>query len=131
MRTRLPDVREGKTLHFKILARGEENPYGSAEVKEVDGYVTLNPYPDGRLGEIFVKVGKAGDSAACFDSWAKQASHRLQEGCSVEQVFRTHVGERFGDSGTVRHVDGVARCTSILDLVAQVVLKRFGNREAA
>lgn len=129
---KLPDDRNGATLHFKILAREEEQPDGSATIKEVDGYLTLNLNPDGKtLRELFVRVGKAGASDALFDEWAKQASNRLQEGRTVEEVFSTHRHTNFGDSGKVQCVKGVTSCTSVLDLIAQVVLARFGTKEAS
>jgi len=129
---KLPDDRQGTTMHFKILARGEEQVDGSAEVKEVDGYVHMNYMPDGKsLRELFVRVGKPGSGDAMYDEWAKQASNRLQEGASVEDVFRTHVGTRFGDSGIVKCVKGIASCTSVLDLIARIVINRFGEEEAA
>jgi hypothetical protein len=132
MKEKLPDDRQGSTLHFKILSRGEERADGSSEVKEVDGYLTMNTCPDGKtLRELFVRVGKAGASDALLDEWAKQASNRLQEGASVDEVFRTHVGTRFGDSGAVKCVRGISSCTSVLDLISRVVIARFGAKEAA
>jgi len=129
---KLPDDREGSTLHFKILARGEDHIDGSIDVKEVDGYLTLNLNPDGEtLRELFVRVGKAGASDALLDEWAKQASKRLQQGCTVEEVFSTHRHTNFGDSGKVQCVKGVTSCSSVLDLIAQIVLQRFGFKEAA
>ena len=129
---KLPGDREGSTLHFKILARGEDLSNGSVAIKEVDGYLTLNLNPDGTtLRELFVRVGKAGASDALLDEWAKQASNRLQEGCTVEEVFSTHRHTNFGDSGKVQCVKGISSCTSVLDLIAQIVLARFGAREAA
>jgi len=131
MEEKPPNDREGTTLHFKILSRGEEQADGSADVKEVDGHLTLNLNPDGKtLRELFVRVGKAGSSNALYDEWAKQASNRLQDGNSVEEVFLTHRHTNFGDSGKVQCVKGVTSCTSVLDLIAQIVLQRFGAREA-
>jgi len=127
----LPDDREGTRVHFKILVR-DEHPDGSAEIRDTDGYLTMNVNPDGKtLREIFVVIGKAGSSEALLDEWAKQASNRLQEGATIEQVFRTHVGTRFGASGQVLCVPGVKSCTSVLDLISRVVIERFGEKESA
>lgn len=128
-KAKLPRDREGTTLHFKILARHNEQADGSAEIREVDGYLIMNLNPDGKtLREIFVRVGKAGGSDAMYDELAKQISHRLQEGVCVEEVFRPHVGTHFGDFGEVLGVRGIKRCRSVPDLIARVVIGRFGEK---
>lgn len=119
-REQLPEDRNGTRVHFKILVQ---------EDREVHGYLTMNTMPDGKsLREIFLSVGKAGSSEAMYDEWAKQVSNRLQEGATVEQVFRTHVGTQFGDRGYLaKPIDGIKQCTSVLDLVSRIILVRFGG----
>jgi hypothetical protein len=130
MSEKLPGDRTGVTMRFKIHARGEERADGSSDVREVRGYLIMNTFPDGqRLREIFVRVGKPGSSDAMWDEWAKQTNMRLQSGASVEDVFRRHIGTRFGDSGRVDCVKGIKRCTSVLDLIAQITIQRFGAKE--
>jgi hypothetical protein len=125
----LPKDRAGDTLHFRILVRDEDR-HGVATVRTVGGHLHLNKNPDGTtLREIFARTGKAGSGEAWLDEWAKQVNARLQDGRSVEQVFRTHVGTRFGDSGMVQGVREVTSCTSILDLIARIVISRFGTQE--
>lgn len=122
---KLPDDREGARVHFTILVRDEHE----ATPNEVDGYVTMNLMPDGKsLREIFVTVGKAGSSDAMYDEWAKQVSNRLQEGATVEKVFRPHVGTQFGDRGFLKtSIGGICKCTSVLDLISQIAIARFGD----
>lgn len=129
---KLPADREGKRLHFCILVR-EEQQDGSATTREADGYLTMNFMPDGKsLREIFVTVGKAGSSDAMYDEWAKQVSNRLQEGATVEQVFKPHRGTIFGDHGYLATpIDGIRQCSSVLDLISQIIIGRFGVKEAA
>lgn len=128
---KLPDDREGKRVHFKILVR-EDQQDDSVTVREADGYLTMNFMPDGKsLREIFVTVGKAGSSDAMYDEWAKQVSNRLQEGATVEQVFKPHRGTIFGDHGYLATpIDGITKCSSVLDLIAQIIIGRFGTKEA-
>lgn len=122
----LPDTREGVTVHFTVLHRVERDDR-SVTVEEIDGYWTTGQYPDGRLGEIFLKVGKPGFSEAMYDQWAIQASKRIQSGQSLEKVFGKHVGQRFDPYGAVQGVKGIDRCVSILDLVSRWVLGRYGT----
>jgi hypothetical protein len=126
---KLPRDRSGTNSHFKILVRHEKDD-GTVDIRESDGYLHMNVNPDGcTLREIFIRVGKAGGSDALLDEWAKQVSNRLQEGCTVEQVFKTHVGTIFGDAGIVQCVKGISSCTSVLDLISRIVLQRFGQKE--
>jgi hypothetical protein len=129
---KLPVDREGTTLHFKIHVRENERADGSADTRILSGYLTMNLNPDGEtLREIFVRLGKAGSRETFIDSWARQVSNRLQEGCSVEEVFRGEVNARFDDGGIVQGVKGFTSCTSVADLIARIVISRFGAKEAA
>lgn len=125
---KLPVDRDGKRIHFMILVR-EDQQDGTTTTREVDGYLTMNLMPDGKsLREVFVAVGKAGSSDAMYDEWAKQASNRLQEGATVEQVFKPHVGTQFGDRGYLETpVDDIKKCTSVLDLISRIILGRFAS----
>ena len=128
---KLPDDREGARLHFTILVRDEQQD-GTITNREVDGYLTMNTMPDGEyLREIFITIGKAGSSDAMYDEWAKQVSNRLQEGATVEQVFRPHVGTQFGDRGHLKTAIGsVRQCSSVLDLISKITIERFGEEAA-
>lgn len=128
---KLPDDREGVCIHFTIMARVNEQADGTADIEEIGGHLHLNLNPDGKtLREVFIRWGKPGSREAIVDEWAKQASMRLQEGVSVEDVFRPHIGTRFEPYGGVRGVGNVMNCTSVLDLIAKIVIKRFGTEAA-
>ena len=124
MRKRLPDTRDGATQKFQILARAED---GSTQ--EIEGYIQSGLYSDGRLGEIFVKVGKAGSTEALFDHWAIAVSVALQHGAPVEELMKKFTFTRFEPSGAVKSVEGIKRCTSPLDLVARWILSKYGKNE--
>jgi hypothetical protein len=126
-RERLPEDRAGTTVHFTILAR-EEGQDGTPSVREVKGYITSNTYPDGRLGEIFVRVGKAGSSEAWIDVWAIACSIALQRGATVDEVFGKFVGQRFEPSGSVKWLNGMTRCTSVVDAVSRYLIGKFGEK---
>jgi ribonucleoside-diphosphate reductase alpha chain len=126
-RERLPEDRTGTTTHFTILTR-EESQDGIPSVREVKGYITANTYPDGRLGEIFVRVGKAGSTEAWLDMWAVSCSIALQLGATVDELFSKFVGQRFEPSGSVKWLNGMTRCTSVVDMVAKYLLEKFGEK---
>lgn len=142
-RMRLPDFRPGKTLHFTIFATvpGGQPPGKGRKAKkrvsavpdrvvEVDGYVTTGLYPDGRLGEVFLRLGKPGGAFAVFDQWAIAFSMALQHGAGVDALCGKFVGSRFEPSGPTS-VPGIPRCTSVLDLACRWLLARYGAEARA
>jgi len=126
MRERLPDTREGATQKFKIIARALDGS-GTYEVK---GFVQTGEFADGRLGEVFVKIGKPGGSDAVYDGWATSTSIALQHGATADELMQKFVGTRFEPSGAVQDVAGILRCTSPLDLVARWILAKYGKKES-
>lgn len=133
MRERLPDDRSGKTRHFTILYREEKKtpegkPTSEVVLHEMKGYITANTYPDGRLGEIFVRVGKAGATEAWLDAWALSSSIALQHGAGVDELFGKFVGMRFEPSGAVKWMDGIDRCSSPPDLISRYLIKNYSNK---
>jgi len=135
MREKLPVDRSGITQKFTIITRKEEG--GEAKIEEVDIYLTANIYPldyvnearRGKLGEIFLRIGKAGHTEAVYGEWAKNASHALQYGISVDELFRKHVGTRFDPHGATTNPI-FKSCTSVLDLVSRWILLHYGSDEA-
>jgi ribonucleoside-diphosphate reductase alpha chain len=123
-RKRLPETRSGTTLKFKIVAKD-----GDDATKEVKGYIQTGEYEDGTLGEIFVKIGKAGSSEAVFDEWATAASIALQYGAPVSVILGKHAYTQFEPSGAVIGVPGITRCTSPLDLIARFLISKYTKGE--
>jgi hypothetical protein len=130
MRERLvPDenkeqTRPGVTQHFKIYTRG---PGG--EDLTVDGYVTTGEYADGRLGEVFVKIGKPGSHEAMYDQWAIAVSLGLQYGVPMRVLLDKHVNTQFEPRGAVQGVAGIKRCSSPLDLICKWLIQKYGDRD--
>lgn len=119
MRERIGEqTRPGVTLHFTIT---------DSAGRETDGYLTTGEYADGRLGEVFVKTGKAGSSAAMLDQWAIGVSMAIQYGAPLSVLLGKHVGTLFEPAGAVEGVEGIRRCTSPLDLICRYLLRRYGE----
>jgi hypothetical protein len=128
---------EGVTHHFTVTAKcdlhdpdsplkGDCERCGGEGVYAVKGYIIANPYPDGRLGEIFLNVGKTSSSEAWVDQWARAISFALQYGAPVDELFGKFVAQSFEPSGPTKNKK-IPRCSSILDYVAKWVLSTFGS----
>jgi hypothetical protein len=104
--------------------------------KGAPGYVSchlfLGFYPDGRLGELFVQLGREhrSDLAGGGFHWgAKMASLALQHGATVESVLRqmrydrdASGGRPHGADGPLKTLTGVTSLTDYLGLVIERVL---------
>jgi hypothetical protein len=137
MKERLEVDRSGITHHFTITAKCDQHDAGDvlqarcercggSGVYEVKGYITTNTYPDGRLGEIFVGIGKTSSSEAWVDQWARAASFALQYGAPVDEFFGKFIAQNFEPSGATKN-KRIPRCSSVLDYVARHILGKFGG----
>lgn len=123
MREKLAKERPGINHKFSIMAAVD------GKIVEYDGYLHMNVYEDGRLGEVFVRLGKPGDQHAWIDHWAISTSFALQYGTPVDELFWKFVGTRFEPSGPTKNAT-IPRCSSLLDYIARVVLLHFGNEDS-
>jgi ribonucleoside-diphosphate reductase alpha chain len=119
-REKLPDVRQGVNHKFTIFHMTPEG------LKELDGYIRTGCYPDGRLGEIFLTLGKPGDENAWADCLCIIISMALQHGMSIDDVFKKLKGQRFIPYGGTSNAE-ISQCTSILDYVARFILARYST----
>lgn len=127
MRERMGEERPGLTHHFVILTRVEDEN-GEPQILAVKGYIQTGTYPDGRLGEVFVKLGKIGHTTAWIDQWATAVSIALQYGAPVEDLFRKFVGTNFEPAGRTRN-PAIPKCTSLVDYTARFLLDKYGPKE--
>jgi len=93
-RVPLPDHRPGVTHHLTIQhADGE-----------LDLYLICNTYPDGRLGEVFVKAAKAGSRVhAYLDLLMLTLSVAIQSGVPLATLTSKYRGTRFPPEGRVNN----------------------------
>ena len=86
VRQRLPKTRTSRTFEFRVA--------------DCKGFVTVGEYPDGRPGEIFVRVSKQGSTlAGIMDAFAVSLSHGLQYGVPLSAFVEAFVGMRFEPAG--------------------------------
>lgn len=134
MRERLPETRGGVTHKAVIYAAPERclecgKPQGSGRVKV---FLTMNFFPDGRPGEVFVSADQSGSTLDGFgEAWGTAISMLLQHGVSLEELGRKFAFQQFEPSGRTECREiGLAR--SIVDYVMRWMLmeekKRKGER---
>ena len=101
VRRRLPRSRRSQTFEFRVA--------------DCKGFVTVGEYPDGRPGEIFVKVSKQGSTlAGIMDAFAISLSHGLQYGVPLSAFVETFVGVRFEPAG-ITDDPKIRIATSLMD----------------
>lgn len=103
VRKRLPKRRTSQTTSFAV---------GGAE-----GYLTASSYPDGGLGEIFLKFGKQGSTlAGLMDAFSLAVSVAVQYGVPLETYVEKFTNLRFEPAGLTDDPD-VRMAQSIMDYV--------------
>lgn len=121
-RERLPAERSGATHVFR-LAYSHKN--GDSDVMQF--YITTNTYPDGRLGEVFMKADRPGSLASgTLDTACTFLSMMLQYGVPLEVCLEKIRHTRFPPNGFTKDPE-FPSCSSPLDLLAQYLEKRYGK----
>ena len=111
VRNRLPKKRTSKTIKFRVA--------------DTEGYITVGEFPDGGVGEIFLKVAKQGSTlAGIMDAFAISISMGLQYGVPLSAYVKQFVGTRFEPSGMTDDSD-FRIATSILDYVFRVLALEY------
>jgi ribonucleoside-diphosphate reductase alpha chain len=103
VRRRLPQARRSITFKFRVA--------------DTEGYLTAGEFPDGGVGEIFLRVAKQGSTlAGIMDAFAISISMGLQYGVPLSAYVKQFANTRFEPSGMTD--DSEFRiATSILDYV--------------
>jgi len=114
-RRKLPDTRQSVTHKFSVAGH--------------DGYITVGLYEDGKPGEIFVTLGKAGSTLAGFaDAFATAISFALQHGVELRFLVDKFAHVRFEPSGFTGNPE-IPIAKSILDYVFRWLALRFLPKE--
>jgi hypothetical protein len=104
-RSALPVTRDSLTHKF-MIARHE-------------GYLTIGLYPDGRPGEIFIKMAKEGSTiSGMCQAFCRAFSLAIQHGLSIEESVARFKGMRFEPMGPTNNPD-IPEAQSIVDYVAR------------
>ena len=104
VRRKLPAERQSVCKSFSVGAH--------------DGYVHAGLYPDGTLGEIFVRMSKMGSTVSgLLDAWATMFSLALQYGAPLEVLCEKGTGSVFQPSGFTG--DALRSASSPVDYVSR------------
>lgn len=127
-REKLTETREGATLHFEILSLTGKADDRRRHLEKIDGYLQTGLYPDGRVGEIFIKIGKNGTEGAVWDAMARNFSIALQFGAPLEVLCSKGVGTQYAPFGPT-NIKEIPRCTSVEDLICRWLMMKYGRVE--
>lgn len=113
----LPDERDQKGHKFHI------GPH--------KGYITVGFYPDGRIGELFLRMAGHGSTVnGLLDSFGTLASLALQYGIPLEELVSRFEGSRFAPSGWTKNPN-IPSANSIIGYVFKWIRWRFlENKES-
>lgn len=94
-----------------------------------EGYITVGMYPDGRPGEIFIKMSKEGSTlSGVMDGLALTLSIGLQYGVPLKVLVDKLLNTRFEPSGITTN-SNIRFATSVLDYIARWLGGRFISSE--
>ena len=110
-RRKLSDTRESVTHKFSVGGH--------------EGYITVGQYDDGKPGEIFITLGKAGSTLSGFaDAFATAVSFALQHGVELRFLSDKFTHVRFEPSGFTGNEE-IPIAKSIVDYVFRWLAKRY------
>jgi ribonucleoside-diphosphate reductase alpha chain len=82
-----------------------------------EGYISVGLYPDGRPGEVFIKMAKEGSTVAgLMDTIGILSSVALQYGVPIEKLAEKFAGTRFEPMGHTKNPD-IREATSLSDYI--------------
>ncbi len=91
-----------------------------------EGYLTVGMHPDGRPGEIFIKMSKEGSTmSGMCQAFCRAFSIALQYGLSLEDAVVRFKGMRFEPMGPTNNPQ-IPEAQSIVDYVARFLELHFG-----
>ena len=103
VRKRLPKSRPSQTTSFTVAG--------------AEGYLTAGTYPDGGIGEVFIKLGKQGSTlAGVMDAFSIAVSIGLQYGVPLESYVKKFINVSFEPAGLTDDKD-VRMAKSLMDYI--------------
>ena len=100
----------------------------SAKIGDIELYITLGFYDDGKISELFVSTDKEGTVVkGILASLSKAISNMLQYNIPASEISRTLRNQKFEPSGFVSRHPYIKSATSISDLVSKVIDIELGD----
>lgn len=92
-----------------------------------EGYLTVGFHPDGRPGEIFIKMSKEGSTiSGMSQAFCRAFSLALQFGLTMDEAVVRFKGMRFEPMGATNNPD-IPEALSIVDYVARFMEQNFAS----
>src|SRR3989338_7565867 len=116
-RRKLPDERLAITHKFEISGH--------------EGYITVGLFPDGKPGELFIKMNKEGSTlSGLMDAFSILVSFNLQYGVPLEFLVNKFTHMRFEPAGMTKNKQ-IPFAKSIVDYVFRYLAVKFLDKEQA
>jgi len=104
-RERLPDTRRSVT--HKVIIDSEQGP--------VSVFITAGFFEDGRVGEVFLQVGKQGSTMrGVLDNFARLISYALQYGVPLGELAELFRDANYPPQGATSNAE-IPACSSLSD----------------
>jgi hypothetical protein len=132
-REKLPGTRVGlcKRIWLRYPDPATAGEGGTQKLLELKIYVHTGEYPDGRLGEVFIKADKAGSLiSGLLDTVSISISMGLQHGVPFDDLITKIAGLTFETEGTTSD-EYMPRVRSITDAVARWLKRRYPDGKRA
>ena len=113
--------------HREILPPTRNSVTHKFTIGNHEGYLTVGLFPDGRPGEIFIKMSKEGSTlSGLIQGFCRAFSLSIQHGLSLRDACERFHGMRFEPLGMTSN-PLIPECNSILDYVARYLDMNFGS----
>ena len=111
-------------MNFEPLPSEREAHTHKAVVSGIKIYITTGFYPDGRLGEVFVKADKEGAELRLLNAVAIGISVGLQHGIPLVRFTRKYKYQRIGTEGMTDDPE-IRMVKGILDYLARYLENNY------
>ena len=100
----------------------------SAKIGDIELYVTIGFYPDGKMAEVFVSTDKEGTVVkGLLAAMSKAISNMLQYNVPSKEIARILRGQQFEPSGFVSRHPYIKSASSIADLLSKIIEIELGD----
>ena len=118
-----------KGVPVRVRARGRRAGFThSAKIGDIELYITINFYTDGRIAELFISTDKEGTVVkGLLASLSKAISNMLQYNIPAKDISRMLRGQQYEPSGFVSRHPYIKQASSISDLVSKIIDIELGD----
>ncbi|MDX2115913.1 MAG: hypothetical protein SFZ24_09905 [Planctomycetota bacterium] len=111
--------------HRQILPNTRDSITHKFSIGNHEGYLTVGLHPDGRPGEIFLKMSKEGSTiSGMCQAFCRAFSLALQHGLPLEDAIVRFRGMRFEPLGVTNN-PRIPECSSVIDYIARFLELNF------